>query len=212
MQTTVQGFKYVEPADPIADFPTPDQSNWKLVEARTPRRITSAQMDALTGLVDGQEIELEVDATVGIYWRFRYRTGSANAEKWEFVGGPALHSEQIATETWSGATYTDIANSPPRITVPRAGLYDIEWSAEMASGQVEYLSCTPKLGAAAPNDNDAAKFYQGIAGTNSRVGREIRRALAKGDLVALNYKRSIGTTGVASTLLRNMSIRPVRVT
>jgi hypothetical protein len=90
MQTTTQGFKYVEPADAIADYPTPDQSNWKLVEARTPRRVTPAQFAALTGLVDGQEIELELDEPRGIYWRFRYRAGSASAYKWEFVGGPPL--------------------------------------------------------------------------------------------------------------------------
>jgi hypothetical protein len=211
MQTTAQGFKYVEPADAITDFPAGDQTNWKLVEARTPRRVTSAQMSALTGLVDGQEIELEVDATVGIYWRLRYRSGSPNAEKWEFVGGPPLASEQLASENWTGAVYTDIANSPPRITVPRAGLYDIEWSAEMAGNQVEYLYATPKLGGNAPVDNDAAKSYQDPAGTNRRVGRRIRRQLAANDLVALNYKRGVGTTGVASVLLRNMAIWPVRL-
>jgi hypothetical protein len=54
--------------------------------------------------VDGQVIDYVADATNGVVWRFRYRSASASAYKWEFIGGGNLDSYVAAQQSTSATT------------------------------------------------------------------------------------------------------------
>ena len=79
--------------------------------------------------VDGQEAILVDSVTAPTYqWRFRYNAGhSADAFKWECVGGTSLVAFNVATAIVPAAGWNGYA---PSITIPRAGLYDMSGSAE----------------------------------------------------------------------------------
>ena len=82
---------------------------------------------------DGQEYILVDSLTAPTYsWRFRYVAGIADAYKWVFIGGAPLNSAYDATDYAMGASYSTIL--PPGITLPRAGIYDLEHTSVMRSG------------------------------------------------------------------------------
>lgn len=75
--------------------------------------------------IDGQEVYYQADATNGVVWHLRYRSG-ATTYKWEFLGGPPLYAESNTEET-VGAAWTAATN--PRITVPLSGIYMVHGGA-----------------------------------------------------------------------------------
>jgi hypothetical protein len=80
---------------------------------------------------DGQQAILVDSTTSPTYqWLFRYNTGSAWADKWEYVGGADFQKEfstafVINTKTQVGASgfYRDTTTD---LTAPRAGVYDVQ--------------------------------------------------------------------------------------
>jgi hypothetical protein len=81
---------------------------------------------------DGQTHDLIVDATNGIIWRFTYRTASPAPYRWEYQGGNVcMFAESTPGNSFnaSGSTYIDTSagESGPAITVPRPGIYDVEF-------------------------------------------------------------------------------------
>jgi len=161
--------------------------------------------------INGQEAILVDSVTNPSYqWRFRYNSSSTSAYKWEFIGGAPAQNEILTSEgVVTSNLYADMPTPGPSVTVPRAGEYDIEFSAEIVKQTATgYAYYTPKLGAAATNDNDAAKIYD-LAGNNKRVARKIRRTLAAGDLVKMQYKGS--DANQVAAMLRNLHIVPARV-
>lgn len=76
--------------------------------------------------VDGQELYYQADATNGIHWHMRFRSGSPNTHKWEYLGGPAMVASGTASAPNSTAVGTYIAlPSGPTITIARAGIYEV---------------------------------------------------------------------------------------
>jgi hypothetical protein len=163
--------------------------------------------------VDGQEAVL-VDSIVNptYQWRFRYNAGSSSAYKWEFVGGSPAINEVLPQENTLSNVYVDLATVGPQLTAPRAGEYVIAYGAmtmEGASGQYAILS--PKLGAAAVSGNDYIATYSAAGGaTEAAISRSIRRTLAAGDLVKLQYQTTLATIN-AYFRFRWLTLVPVRV-
>lgn len=92
-------------------------------------RLTAAQFAALTGLTDGDVVDLIPDAgTSGVLWRFRYNAGSASAYKWEYLGGSPLRSLDDVGRATGSAAYVELATQV-RVTCPRAGDYDVSFGA-----------------------------------------------------------------------------------
>ena len=80
--------------------------------------------------IDGQEIYYAANATDGVIWHLRYRSGSSSSYKWEFVGGPPLHTSigQTLAQTNSVASNTfsslgGATGSAINLTVPLIGTY-----------------------------------------------------------------------------------------
>jgi hypothetical protein len=82
--------------------------------------------------VDGDEVVYTADATVGIRWRFKYRTASASSYKWEFVGGSQLAYDGgygWTWGTWVACSSLSHQATGVSLTVPLAGDYDVTASA-----------------------------------------------------------------------------------
>lgn len=165
--------------------------------------------------VDGQEAHLQVDATNGIVWTFRYRSGSASAYKWEFIGGAPAHAEVDTNQTTGAAPYVDLATVGPSITIPRAGEYLLSYgvAAWYSSGGpgLAHMYASPRIGAVAAANVDAVRASNQTAiAEQDNYARTRKKTIAVGDLVKLQY----GTDGAGVTANfqdRWLSILPIRV-
>lgn len=164
--------------------------------------------------VDGQEIYYQADATNGVIWHLRYRTGSASSYKWEFVGGSSLSavagSRSWGTrQTYNSLTYGDLATVGPSIVVPLGGDYRCEIKANCVtnttSGNIR-LWATGDPTYSWSDDTDL-QFFQG-----NQSGQAIvtRTGLSAGNTLKMSY--AVSNAGVnAEFWNRQMTVVPVRV-
>jgi microcystin-dependent protein len=168
--------------------------------------------------VDGQEIYYQADATNGVIWHLRYRTGSASSYKWEFIGGSALSGQVIGTASNSGGstTYASMPTSAVSKAVPLAGEYAATWGAGAAwsttAGSAAYLNIS--INNSAPVDNDAILFETpggetSYIGNSSSLTRLITVGTA-GHVVELKY-RAQEASRTWNWRAYFLSIVPVRV-
>jgi hypothetical protein len=85
-----------------------------------------------TSPIDGDEWVFPFDATNGIMWKFRYRSGSASTYKWEFVGGPPIVNYTAGPNGLGASAWVNIVGSA--ITVTRAGDYLMTAAARITAG------------------------------------------------------------------------------
>jgi hypothetical protein len=164
--------------------------------------------------VDGQEIYYQSPAmtTAGVLWHLRYRAAAIGAYKWEFVGGAALGQDIDANEGTASTVYVALPTAGPQVTVPLAGVYDIEIGARHAnttSDQIGYMSYA--VGAVAANDTDSIKYVRltssgAVFVSSSRTRR--KTVTAAGSLIAARYRADAGT---AQFIERWMRVTPINV-
>lgn len=174
------------------------------------RVLTVAQFLALTGLEDGDEAYVEVDAANEVQWHVRYKSSSA---RWRFLGGPSLAANVATAETSASTTYVDLATVGPSITAPLAGVMDAEISAQVgasATGGNELAAL--KVGAAATADADAGGGYATAATQRNSAGRDLRKTVARNDVLKLQYRENGGGGQTGTWRERGLRIRPVYVT
>lgn len=160
--------------------------------------------------VDGQEVILTDSLTAGTYhWHLRYVAARAS-NKWVFVGGTPLFSEILTREQVTSATYADAPTVGPSVTVPVAGSYQLAfgaaWTHSVDNVGVRYIA--PKFGAAATDDDDAALGRDQSGAYDAGLHRQIRRTIAAGTLVKLQYRH---TTATINFERRYLSVEPVAV-
>ena len=160
------------------------------------------------GPVDGQEILYLADATLGIIWRFRYRTASASTYKWEFIGGTEFSAYTAGDVTRpTGSVYADVG---PSITVPLAGEYIAQthaesWNDAAASGTLH----GPAFNAVAPVGGEQGEQATSNGGYvfTTRSPR-IRKAIAASQIVSI-YGAAYGSIGHFRN--RRLTVIPARV-
>lgn len=164
---------------------------------------------------DGDLVALQVDATNGVLWVFRYNAGSSSGFKWEFIGGSPLSHEIPAAESTVSTNYVDLATVGPTVTLPRSGDYDVSFGAHLldASNAGNILLAAIKRGSAATSDSDAIQYDHGAQGvgvsSGSSVQRDIRVGfLASGDAVKVQYRI---ITGQLTAQFRWIKVTPVRI-
>jgi len=158
--------------------------------------------------VDGQEAVLVDSVTAPAWqWRFRYNAGSANTDKWEFIGGAPAILNGPGPSTVSTGWYNVLAWA-----VPRAGLY----------------LCTACADDIQPNASVAATVYTGPGSLARGSGIRLSRLLlplgpagnnqgappcTAADTVAAGGQIVLWmTAGSAVTLnSRTLIVQPVRV-
>jgi hypothetical protein len=159
---------------------------------------------------DGDELIYPAETGFGAMWKFKYRSASGSAFKWEFVGGSPILVQVATDETTTSTTYVDLATVGPSITVPRAGDYEIDVGAAMwnATG-ASVCYAAVKRGAAATSDNDAVTQVGIVAAPGMSVSRKILiTGLAASDVLKVQYRVSAGT---GHFIFRWLAVRPVRV-
>jgi hypothetical protein len=104
---------------------------------------------------DHQILHVIVDATAGIVWSFRYVSTEATY-KWVFIGGgpKAIFEANSVNRQTDSTSYVTLG--APAISIPFAGIYDIEYGANMYGDNPDRV-CTMSLslpsGAASDNDS-----------------------------------------------------------
>lgn len=138
---------------------------------------------------------------------------SAAAAKWIFIGGSPAEAEVGTQQNGAaGTAYQDLATVGPQFVVPRAGTYEIVFSASLSAADVgAQVYVSPKLGAAATADADAAQAIVPAAGVAGTAAAIVRSGLAASATIKLQY-RSAGAAGAPTAGLRRLAIRPVTVT
>jgi len=184
--------------------------------------VTEAPSTLVTALpgspTDGQEINYQSAgmATDGIIWRFRYRSASASAYKWEFIGGQAWSAEVATSQTRAATAYGDLATVGPTITAPLAGDFMLEFGASVASDTTSNGALvSPSVSggsASSPVDADSASINVTVgAGAiyNASLSRKIRKnALTAAD-ITLRYRCSTANTSTFAS--RWLAVTPIRV-
>lgn len=189
----------------------PDSSLWGL--AATYPTIGTA----LPGSpVDGQEFILTDSLTAPTYaWTFKYVAGISDANKWVFIGGSPAVSETSTDSTVGSATYVDPTSTVVSITVPRAGVYIIDYGYTVTglnTADTFQWYGSPKIGAAATLDADAAGWFLGTSSGNAGGGspsRWQRKTLAASDLIKMQYRGNGATSKTLDSQF--LKITPVRI-
>lgn len=176
------------------------------------RTLTVAQFAALTspegtkGVVAGDEVYLEVDATNGVIWHLVYES-TETTYKWRFLGGPALYSEVVATEVTGGTVYQALTTAGPSIPLPRAGDYDVNVGAG-AFGVAASSFMSYDIGGTAAVDADGYFVNPGAGNLASSGSRPRRKTALTAVTLTAKYKSAV--TG-QSFLNRWMQVTPARL-
>lgn len=155
-------------------------------------------------------------ATIQRIWMLRYNSGSASANKWEFLGGAALDNEVATEEATASVAYVDLATVGPSITIPLAGDYLVTGGAYIWTEDLGALQAfaSLKIGAAATADpNRQAWMAVSADATGARRGGQFASkgevlTLAAADVLKLQYRV---TAGAATFGKRWISVLPIRL-
>lgn len=162
---------------------------------------------------DGDLWYYPADATNGIMWCFRYRSGSASTYKWEFVGGSEITTTVATQETTSTTGYGNLTTVGPQLTVPRAGHHFVRWGATIESASQNRAYAALEFPGTAAVDANAATVASGNPAAQAQGGSVYREGgpllLAASDTVILKYRVAIAAA--VSFEKRWLTIRPIRI-
>lgn len=161
--------------------------------------------------VDGQEIIFAADATNGVMWHLRYRSGASGSYKWEFVGGGVLLAEVTTSQTTASTSYAALTTAGPSITVPLAGDYIVEIGCRTFSdGANQGGIMSYDIGGTGAVDADRIEFSMGTGVSSGNISRVRRKdGLAASNALVSKYK----TTGANTATFHNrwMKVVPIRL-
>jgi hypothetical protein len=198
----------------LAGYPTDGtkylagDSTWKVVAAGFAGPGTPATTLPASP-TDGQQAILTDNITTPTYaWLFQW---SQTATKWFFIGGSPWAGEVDADETSSTNGFLDLTTVGPTFTIPRAGRYIYQFTAETQQAAVGNNCVTGmKLGAGGLGTTDVTTISG--TGTNFATTHTLgpaARTAAASDVWKMQYN-STGAT--CHWRHRRLSIIPVYVT
>lgn len=148
--------------------------------------------------VDGQPFILSVDSANGVNWALRYDNSISDSYKWTFEGGAPLSHTVNTEQTTASTGYTDLATTGPTVTIPKAGVYKIEFGGCASNSTADSdTKIAVNYGGSSPLDAEAIEM-EGIissGGSENRVAQSrtiIATATAAGT-VKLQYRVTSGT-------------------
>lgn len=167
--------------------------------------------------VDGQEIYYAADATNGVIWHLRYRSGSSSSYKWEFVGGPPMFSQDLPATSRSGSATSNTwlgTTSDPAVTVPLAGDYEVFHSARLSvSSGAATLYIGVKIGASEATNPGllTSSSYESVgSATQTPMAHGVITAVAASTTLTQRYLEVGGSVTLYRDVAR-MRVTPVRV-
>lgn len=165
--------------------------------------VSLAEFDGIGAARDGQQLFLDVDSSTT--WFLRYN-GSAASNPWQYVAGPPLSSEVVASVSTSSTTYVDLTGGPT-VTIPRNGDYRISFGVRFHD--VNHWAA-PKFGSNSTSDDDGVNLIStspisGISGTREIV----KTGLSANDVVKLQYRSNDGGSHAVSH--RFLHVTPISI-
>lgn len=165
--------------------------------------------------VDGQEVYYLADATTGVVWHLRYRAASSSSYKWEFVGGPPLHSANFSGAHNSSQNY--YIDSGISLTVPLAGEYLAEQIGRIGGNNVPagsrmYTRLFPSAGSYSGNDMvTIAQVSTSNDATDRNIANTYKMQVPAGASIKFQY--GIQTNGAFTMFVTAIGIilTPIRV-
>jgi hypothetical protein len=161
---------------------------------------------------NGDEIRFLADDTNGVVWHLRYRSSAPSDYRWEFIGGPPLHSEVAATESTASTSYTTSGFTALTVTLPFDGDYMISGGAKQNNGtdtSGARMSFAIGAAAAAEADRLTESYQAGATSVTAAQSRTLRKTGLTAVTLTANYRADTG--GTANFWDRWMSVIPVRV-
>lgn len=163
--------------------------------------------------IDGQEVYYQADATNGVYWHLRYRSGATGSYKWEFIGGPPLAADSIVFTTFAGfsANTWGTLVATLKVTLPLAGDYDVQTGASMRNNTATAaLFLGLRQGSTDPaNTGDAAIATVPAANyATLSLRRRLTARPAAQDITQRQMSSATGDVGVSNA---HIAAWPVRV-
>jgi hypothetical protein len=157
------------------------------------------------GPIDGQEVY--VGLATNQEWHFRYRSASAAAEKWEFVGGAPLVNEVVGQAANTGG-YAE--GGGPFLLAPFTGLYRVEADGHAVrngtpAAPVGFQLWLNSALMASTSEHASLGSLSNSQSLQARWSRLVQ--LTVGDRVSL----AIHSSSVAFTTNRQVALTPVRV-
>ena len=162
--------------------------------------------------VDGQEIYYAANATDGVIWHLRYRSGSSSSYKWEFLGGSPLRDAVATDQNTSSTTYTGLTTAGPSVTVPLAGDYEvyIEGNMYAVGTTTNSMLMSYKIGATNASDDDAAEGMN-AGSTRGVTHTSVRRHTSVAASTQFLAQYRAGSATQVNFRRRQMVVRPIRV-
>jgi len=161
---------------------------------------------------DGQEAILVDSLTAPTYqWRFRYCADITDAYKWVFIGGSAYNHFIATSEVQAaGGVWSNLATVGPRMTVPRAGIYEASYGAQLScAGSSAFVQVGVGVG-----DFTTPAAYAGqpigSGGWWASASGAVDLTVAAAGEIRLKYAQ--WNVQNATFLGRYLNIRPKRVT
>lgn len=169
--------------------------------------------------VDGQEVYYAADATNGVIWHLRYRSGAAGTNyKWEYVGGGDMHSgptPAVASPFSFGGTSWVTFTNGPTVTVPLEGDYAIEWWVHLqnqSAGAGAYdMAAGLSLAGADPSEYGSFVIPTAQYGGAPAGKLERRNAIPVSTALTIRLKTSIATANSSWARGATLAARPIRV-
>jgi hypothetical protein len=155
--------------------------------------------------IDGQLWAYPVATNTCWLWLFRFNAGSSSAYKWEFIGGPPLHVDQIASFT---ITSTSPQNpGGPSITIARSGTYVFRWGAFLNASTANTVYALLMQ-----NGSYTGAMAQVVTSGNGAASAAANYVLtpAAGDVWAVWHQLATAT-GTVTASQRFLEIVPIRV-
>lgn len=175
----------------------------------SPPLLTTTAFNLLTSIPDGFECYLQVDASNGINWHLRYRSG--RTYPWEFVGGSPMVGYQSSSDSIS-TTYTQLGTTIT-ITTPRTGVYNVKFGATILSPgttDTTFLFAPNWSGNAAADSKAWGNNVNLSATVGSSTSGMVNSATIPISTVITLYARSTGGTGT-STFIGYVELYPIMI-
>lgn len=153
---------------------------------------------------NGDEVILVDSLTAPTYaWRLIYLSGISDANKWLFIGGVPLLSEVTGAIGQGGGSGQGDLSGGPSVSIPRAGVYDIEFGAHMGMNNgnaITYLVV---------NGVTISQQAESTSGSGSAWSLARYTAASAGLVAKLQYSNAASSS--ATFEQRKIVIRPVRI-
>ena len=156
--------------------------------------------------VDGQMAILS-DAGRTFQWLCRYEA-AASTYKWLVIGASPLVATVAAAVTTAATAYAALAGGPA-ITLPRVGIYHVDFGGELAAPSSAARMATAGPGYTAVDD-EAAAFLGTATGLATVVQTLAAKTCATAGAITCQYK-SDAAASTASFKRRWLRVRPLRV-